>query len=394
MKECDTSWDYLDRDISARRLASGAALPPIGETWRSGVFVPGDFSRFERVWERLERGESARIAVVGGSITQGAGASCPERSWGWLFCDGWRRAFPRAEISFVNAGLGATGSLIGSFRLKRDVLDRKPDVVVVEFAVNDDNTRECAESFEGVLRQLLSHPREIAVAVLGMTARDKCSAQEWQGKVAGHYGVPFVSWRDALFAPFVQTGKIEWADISPDVVHPNDIGHAYAAALLLRVLSDRHAAWKASGNPPSPPPPMPAPLFGTSFDGGRFLAVADARILESEGFFPLRDQCWGEGLATTAAGGRLSLEVEGATIALLYRIGRDPFDWGKIDVLLDGSLIARAIDCYRDQWWWKTPALMLCRDRPGRHVVTVVALQEKAPESSGHGCHVTGLLVS
>ncbi len=381
-------------DLPGGPLASGAEPPALEEIWRGGVLVPGDFSRFGRVWGALERGENARIAVIGGSITQGARASSPEKSWGRLFCDGWRRAFPGARIDFVNAGIGATGSQIGAFRLKRDVLDKAPDVVAVEFAVNDANSRECAESFEGVVRQLLADPRGIAVILLGMADHRGGNAQEWQARVAEHYGVPFVSWRDALYVPFVKTGRIAWSDIAADSVHPNDAGHAYAAALLNRLLADRHAAWMEAGRPTPAPPPLPEPLFGTSFDGGEFLRMADAKILESGGFFPLRDQCWGEGLACTNAGARIRLEVEGATVALLYRIGRDPYDWGKMDVLLDGEPVARGLDCYRDQWWWKTPALFLCKDRPGRHVVEVVALPEKNPASGGYGCHLTGLLVS
>ena len=141
--------------LPAARFASGAEVPPLDVTGPRSVHVAGDFARFEHVWTRLDRGEPARIAVIGGSITQGAGASKPDRRWGETFCAGWRRAFPNARIDFVNAGIGATGSDIGAFRLRRDVLDKKPDVVVVEFDVNDPNTRERAESYEGVVRQLL-----------------------------------------------------------------------------------------------------------------------------------------------------------------------------------------------------------------------------------------------
>ena len=390
----DVPTDAWTSDIPVGRLASGLEAPAFEELWRKGVLVPGDFSRFERVWGKLERGERVRIAVVGGSITQGAGASSPEKNWGRLFCDGWRRAFPKSEVDFINAGIGATGSQIGAFRLKRDVLDKDPDVVAVEFAVNDTNDRACAESFEGVVRQLLAHPRGIAVIALGMADKNGNNAQEWQRRVAEHYGVPYVSWRDAIYVSLVKTGRIAWSDIAADAVHPNDAGHAYAAALLNRTIADRYAEWKASGSRLSSTRPLPAPLFGTSFDGGEFLRMADAKILEDGGFFPLRDQCWGEGLACTNAGSRLRLEVEGANVALLYRLGRAPYSWGKMDVFLDGEPVVCGLDCYRDQWWWKTPALFLCKDRPGRHVVEVVASHEKNPKSDGHGCHLTGLLVS
>lgn len=380
-------------ELPQRTLPSGAAVPSLDEIGPKSIFVQGDFSRFEKVWTRLERREDICIAVVGGSITEGAGASEPNKSWGEMFCAGWRRAFPDSKIEFVNAGIGATGSDIGAFRLKQDVLDKRPDVVVVEFSVNDGNTRDKAESYEGVVRQLLKAPGDIAVVLLGMVSESGQNAQEWHGKVARHYNLPFVSYRDALY-PYVKDGIIKWSDISPDTVHPNDIGHAYAALLLNRLCASKYRAWKAGDRLEVPVAPLPEPLFGTRYDSGEFKRMADVVALDSQGFFPLKDRCWGEGLACTNAGSRLVVEVEGATIALLYRLGCEPYDWGKIDVSIDGRKVASGLDCHRNQWWWYTPSLFLCRDEPGHHIVEVVALHEKNAESSGFGCHLTGLLVS
>lgn len=384
--------DWIGNDLPVA-FASGTRVPPLDETGPRSVFVEGDYSRFEQVWARLERGDSCRIAVIGGSITQGARASKRELQWGPLFVEGWRRAFPKSKIDFINAGIGATGSDIGAFRLRRDVLSKKPDVVVVEFSVNDDNTRDRAESYEGTVRQLLKAQEGIAVILLGMVSKSGASAQEWHGKVAAHYGVPFVSYRDALY-PFVKDGSISWSDISPDSIHPNDIGHAYAAALLNWTLERRYRRWVGCGRPQSPVAELPFPLFGTRYDQGEFLRMKDAKIVANDGFFPLRDNCWGEGLACTNANGRLVFEVEGEMVSLLYRCGNKPYNWGKVAVKLDGENVVTGLDCYRDQSWWKTLALPLCRDKPGRHVVEVQTLSEKNVKSKGYGCHLTGVLVS
>jgi len=377
-----------------RAFASGAAVPSLDVTGPRSAFVKGDFSRFERVWARLEKGEPCRIAVIGGSITQGAGATEWNRQWGSRFAAGWRRAFPKAKIDFVNAGIGATGSDIGAFRLRRDVLAKKPDVVAVEFSVNDRDCRERAESYEGVLRQLLKAPGGVAVILLGMVDQGGSNAQAWHGKVAAHYGVPYVSYRDGIYFPYVKEGAVKWTDISPDAIHPNDDGHAYAAALVNWTLARRYREWTAAGRPAATVPALPAPLFGTRYDQGEFRLMKDVKVATNEGFFPLRDMCWGDGLACTNAGRRLVFEVEGSTVALLYRCGRDPFNWGKMSVKIDGRPVVSALDCYRDQWWWYTPSLFLCQDRPGRHLVEVTTLAEKNEKSTGYGCHLTGLLVS
>ena len=376
-----------------KRFKSGASAPSLSVLGPKSELVKGDLARFERVWTRLEKGEPVRIAVVGGSITRGAGASKPENRYGERFAAGWRRAFPWARIDFVNAGVGATGSDIGAFRLQRDVLSKKPDVVVVEFSVNDGRGDRWAASYEGVLRQLLKAPGGIAVIALGMVGQDGTSVQECHAPVAAHYGVPYVSYRDALY-PYVKAGLVKWSDLSPDTIHPNDDGHAFAAALLNRCLANAYAAFKASGRAPAAVPPLPEPMYGTDFDQGAFVEMKDVKLLENNGFFPLRDWCWGEGLACTNAGGRLRFEVEGATVALLYRVGKEPYNWGKFSVRLDGKEVATAIDGYRDQWWWHTPSLFLCANRPGRHVVEVETLAEKNGKSAGYGCQLTGVLVS
>jgi len=376
------------------RFASGAEVPSLDVAAPNGVLVEGDFARFEKVWARLERGEAIRIGVIGGSITQGACASTPDKRWGETLAAGWRRAFPKAKIDFFNAGIGATGSVIGSFRLRRDVLVHKPDVVAVEFSVNDSADRMSAEAYEGVVRQLLSAPGDVAVILLGMVGQAGNNVQSWHAQVARHYGLPYMSYRDAIYYPYVKDGRVKWTDISPDTIHPNDVGHAFAAALVNWRLKSRYDAWTAGGRKTPSVAALPAPLFGRSFEQGEFVLMKDAHMTKNEGFFPLRDGCWGSGLACTNANGRLVFEVEGSTVALLYRLGREPYNWGKMSVKVDGREVHSAVNCYRDQWWWYTPALFLCKGQPGRHIVEVTALADKDPASKGYGCHLTGLLVS
>ena len=56
--------DWVGDDLPGS-FASGATVPPLSETGSRGVFVEGDYARFERVWARLERGEPVRITVDG-----------------------------------------------------------------------------------------------------------------------------------------------------------------------------------------------------------------------------------------------------------------------------------------------------------------------------------------
>ena len=61
-----------------------------------------------------------------------------------------RDRFPDTEFEFTNAGIASTCSHTGAFRLPRDVLAYKPDLLLVEFAVNDD--QDAAHSYQAALQ--------------------------------------------------------------------------------------------------------------------------------------------------------------------------------------------------------------------------------------------------
>jgi len=74
------------------------------------------------VFAKAKRGEKVVVDVIGGSITEGALASAPDKRWASLVAQWWRDTFPKAKIEFINAGIGATGSDIGAHRAFRHLL--------------------------------------------------------------------------------------------------------------------------------------------------------------------------------------------------------------------------------------------------------------------------------
>ena len=105
-------------------------------------------SGLPNVFLRLERGETVRIAYLGGSITAQEGWRPQSLQW-------FRQQFPAATVREINAAIGGTGSELGVFRLRHDVLDARPDLLFVEFAVNDGGTpaAHIHRCMEGIVRQ-------------------------------------------------------------------------------------------------------------------------------------------------------------------------------------------------------------------------------------------------
>jgi acyl-CoA thioesterase-1 len=132
------------------------------------LYSMGNTARLKNTMLKARREESLVVGFIGGSITQGARATRGDRTYVYHVAKWWKAHFPDTEIKFINAGIGSTDSNIGAFRVYDHLLKYKPDFVVVEYAVNDSNTKEAAETLEGITRQVLKAPNNPAMLFLFM----------------------------------------------------------------------------------------------------------------------------------------------------------------------------------------------------------------------------------
>ena len=115
------------------------------------------FADFDR---RARAGEPLTVVFFGGSLTWGANASDPNgTSYRGLMMDYLRHRYPAAPFRFHDAAIGGTGSQLGLFRLDRDVLVNKPDLVFYDFTANDgleNSDLPPLVSYETNLREMVS----------------------------------------------------------------------------------------------------------------------------------------------------------------------------------------------------------------------------------------------
>ena len=98
---------------------------------------------------KANAGKPVTVVYFGGSITE-------QNGWRLQSAELLRKLLPNARIKTVNAAIGGTGSDLGAFRLNYDVLRHKPDLVFVEFAVNDHGAKadRIYNAIEGIVRQI------------------------------------------------------------------------------------------------------------------------------------------------------------------------------------------------------------------------------------------------
>ncbi|NPV48275.1 MAG: SGNH/GDSL hydrolase family protein [Armatimonadetes bacterium] len=348
----------------------------------------GDTARVQRVLAKGRRGEPVTIGVIGGSITQGASASSPENTYGSRIAQWWRRMFPNSEVTFVNAGIGATGSNYGALRAQRDLLSKSPDLVVVEYAVNDPNTEQAAETYEGLLRQILKQPQQPAIVLIFTMAQGGGNAQEWQSKVGAHYGLPMVSFRDALW-PEIEAGSMQWEDVEADTVHPNDRGHAYMALFITTLLGRVLAEMGPDEELPAPGP-VPEPLLSDLFERVALYEARDLVPLRNEGWTLDDSNVWTAAWVANQPGSTIEFELEGQVIVFMEYHVRGPMGIAAVQV---DELPPVTVDAWFDQTWG---GFRLTRElarglTPGKHRVRVEVLAERNAQSEGHEFRIMGI---
>ncbi len=208
----------------------------------------GNNARLKRAIDKARRGEDVTIAFIGGSITQGAGAipintECYAYKTYKGFCELCGGENVPENIHYIKAGVGGTPSELGMIRYERDVLregDVVPDVVVVEFAVNDEGDETKGECYDSLVRKILNAENRPAVILLFAVFANDFNLQERLSPVGRAYHLPMVSTRDAVLEQFYQkpgSGRVVSKNqFFYDSYHPTNVGHTVMADGILHLL--------------------------------------------------------------------------------------------------------------------------------------------------------------
>jgi lysophospholipase L1-like esterase len=191
----------------------------------------GDDSRLRKVFQKAEAGKPIVIAAIGGSITQGAWATSPDKNYVSRVFGWWQATFPKSKMTLVNAGIGNTNSKFGEKRLDKDLLAYKPDFVITEWANNDAGTPEMRASYRRVVERILNSPAHPAVLMLFTMDRAWSNSEDNQIPIGRALNLPMVALREAIM-PQEKSGQLNPLDRTADPVHPNDLGHEIIAELV------------------------------------------------------------------------------------------------------------------------------------------------------------------
>lgn len=200
----------------------------------SSFLSAGDTTRLKRAIDCARNGRETCIAYIGGSITQGAGA-VPIHTECYAFqsfCKFKEKYSNGNNVHFIKAGVGGTPSELGIIRFERDVLRDytvEPDIIVIEFAVNDEGDETKGIFYESLIRKALKLPNQPAVILLFSVFANDWNLQERMIPVGQHYNLPMVSIKNAVTPQFYKKdgkGRVFTKNqFFYDIYHPSNVGH-------------------------------------------------------------------------------------------------------------------------------------------------------------------------
>ncbi len=321
-------------------------LSDLVSMYEKSIVNIGNQARVQQVLKQAERGEKVTIGFLGGSITMGCGAEPMESNGYAAQTIAWfREKYGSENITYVNAGIGATDSYLGVHRVEKDLLCYEPDLVIVEFSVNDE--RECnEESYDSLIRKIYLSKSAPAVVLLFLTQRNGCDYQEVHERIGKHYDLPMISYRNAVLE-YITSGRLPWTMIAKeeDGTHPGNMGHFLIASLLVRYFEEISKKKKMIGDT----------VFKGPYTTDRY---KNARLYDNTNLLPtaahdfepilLKEAQFSNGWRTTK-GGDIAFYLNGKNIGIIYYGTQDELS-GMFDIYVDEEKVTTLNGDFVGKW--------------------------------------------
>ena len=355
----------------------------------------GNNYRMKQAIAKAKNGEDVTIAFIGGSITQGAGAKpINTECYAYKAYIAFKRLFGKnggSNIHFVKAGVGGTPSELGMLRYERDVLRNKavePDIVIIEFAVNDAGDETNGVCFESLCLKALRGPGKPAVILLFSVFLDDWNLQDRLAPIGNYYNLPMVSVKDAVVDQFQLTkdmgNVISKRQFFFDVYHPTNDGHTVMADCLTNLFTEVAKAEADQADVDL----GKAPLLGDWFTEVTLLDRMENTDLVtiSEGGFTAKDNDlqaveMDEDQDTTpqypnnwmhrmeSGQEDFVLTAESKSLVIIFKdSGSSSF--GKADVYVDGTYL-KTLDPHENNWTHCNPVILYREASSGKHEIRI-----------------------
>ena len=359
---------------------------------KDSVMSRGNNARLKNVIARAQSGEEITLATIGGSITEGAGATTYKDCWAARFQREFQKAYGTeagSNIYLVNAGVGGTPSPFGYMRYQREIVDRVPardadglpDIVVIEFSVNDWQEPTNHRCYESMVKEILDAPNEPAVILLFAVFRNGFNLQDELKRIGKNYDLMMVSVKDGFYDLFDK--KIKKDGFFSDEYHPTSLGHRIYTECLMQGIRDA-----AEAETDAMPEVDVKPVYGTDFLGLKTIfgdTENSAFTVDRGGFTGSDSGSYRNGPVGQVCGKNFYHDVKDPmdplTVKGVFRKclvawkATNNKDFGAAEILIDGKVV-RKVRGGNDKWGQSEVALVLDGKEAAEHTLEIRVTEE------------------
>ncbi len=323
-------------------------------------------------YNKLTNDKELTVVYFGGSLTDGYGCSDKEKfSWRALSGEWLKQNFPDANINLVDTSIGESGTYLGTYRVQKDIIGSKPDLLFIEYAINDNYsgaTKEAAASrFETIVREVRTALPTCDIVTVLTTDRHQMPTTQELGLFAtaqGHmdiataYHLPVINIGAGLTRNLTKVEGETWWEKQDvwckyfinwgDAVHPIDAGHNQYYLCVKEYLENSLKGTDYTGLN-SAERQMPAVVSDTLLDGNRteyggealkahFVADQSSGVTYNSGHFTSStSQTPHIGYLEMKAGSTLTLTFTGTELALWHNLASFQTRNLKMNFSVDGG---------------------------------------------------------
>ena len=390
---------YLNDGYEAPECVEEQAVDVNSEAYqqmiKNSLIQSGNMHRLGKAIARAKNGEDITVAYIGGSITQGAGAT-PINTECYAyksFCRFADLTGAKENVHYVKAGVGGTPSELGMIRFDRDVRhgEKDPDVVVVEFAVNDEGDETKGDCYESLVRKILKLDSKPAVILLFSVFADDYNLQDRLMPVGYQYDLPMISLKNAVTPQFYDKENriISKNQYFYDIYHPSNLGHTIMADCIANLFREVEKADFESVADNTEELLKKAPAIGNTFDDVKLLDKKDTydkAVINCGGFtetdyvlqsvemnldldftkqFPYNWMYDG----TKGCRGSFEMTITCKSLVLVFKDSGEN-DAAKAEVYVDGNWV-RTADPYVNGWLHCNPLVIIKGSESKEHTVRI-----------------------
>lgn len=341
------------------------------EMLERSVISTGNNERMQKVMEKAGNGEDVTLAYIGGSITQGYNAGTTE-IFAKLSTDYFRDTFATTgQVNYVNAGLSGTPSLLGLIRSERDIFEAKPDVVFIEFAVNDGQDNMNKSAFESLVRKALMQEQEPAVVLLFSMTETGYTCQSTMQLIGMNYELPMISVPNAL-TPELEAGRMKWADWADDGSHPNKEGQKLYSEFITHYFD------KVSAEDMSVSYTLPEKMMNLDYTTMKMADKESLNVLQEGSFHEESGhEAFTKGwvkAADATENDSFVFEIECRSLFMVYKEANND-TYGTAEIYVDGEKVYDIIS-NREEGWYNPVPVRVYRGTECKNIRVEVRMQE------------------